>query len=119
MSHPYSHKMQGGAKASERYGHEVAHRARGGRATKVNINIISPSPGREQASPPPLPPAPPMGAAAPPMSGPLPFQPPGGGAPPMPMRARGGKVPMKAGSLSGEGRLEKIKAYGLKPSRGK
>lgn len=29
------------------------------------------------------------------------------------------KVPMKAGSASGRGRLEKIKAYGSKPGKGK
>ena len=116
--------------------------ARGGKTkgkhhhTNVNI-VVAPHGGPPPASgaapaalggPPGLPPGgglPPR----PPMAGP-PGMPPGGMPPPgmkppgMMKRggrayAKGGKVPMKAGALSGEGRLEKKKAYGLKPIKGK
>ena len=86
----------------------VHRRAQGGRATKVNINIISNPRGREQVVPPPLTPAAPMGAAAVPVSGPLPFPPPGGGAPIQP-RKRGGLVKMTGGAEGGLGRLQKAR----------
>jgi hypothetical protein len=115
--------------------------ARGGRAkghTHVNV-VVAPQGGKEPVpvpvgggmGAPPMapPPRPPM---APPMGGP-----PGAGGPPgggMPMRAKGGRVPshpkpsypkpkytktnkgypLDSGSLTGEGRLEKIDAYGSK-----
>ena len=92
--------------------------ARGGRTKKgkgnTNINIIIAGKDKEEAGPPMLPlmPRPPM--APPPGMGP-----PGGppGAPPMPgspmpAMKRGGKVPMKAGAETGQGRLEKKRAYG-------
>lgn len=83
----------------------IDKRARGGRTkSKININIISMPHGREQAGPPPLPPAGPMGVA--PAPGPLPF--PGAGAPPA--RARGGKlVKMTGGAEGGLGRLQKAR----------
>ena len=99
----------------------VVHRARGGRTgSKIDINIISATPrGSQQAVPPPLSPAMmPPGGPAPPMSGPFPFQPPGGGAPMPPPRKYGGKVKMTGGAEGGRGRLQKAKAAraaGLKP----
>ena len=117
-----------------------APRKSGGRAKgkgKTNINIIiaahggkghqpmdgdipgAPAGGLHQGAPnvaPPPPPGMPAGG------------PPGGGAPAMPPmpppatmmpRKRGGRVhyPIKHASGGGLGRLEKIKAYGLKPAR--
>lgn len=108
---------------------------RGGDASGLPM----PPPGMG-AAPPPAPMGPPPGGpmAAPNLGGP-PGAPPGGPpAPPMPgmkrgglatkaniaswsarassntKYAKGGKVPMKAGALSGEGRLDKVKAYGKK-----
>ena len=120
-------------------GGRSAH-ARGGKAKgKTNINIIigahphdqsgggippnapmpAPNAGRPSAVPMPMP-MPPAGGGmpmgAPPMGGA-----PGGmpmGAPPMP-RKSGGRTnyPIHDGAGGGEGRLEKIKSYGMKPSR--
>lgn len=106
--------------------------ARGGKAkgkhhkgTHINIAVVAPH-GKGAAPDPAatMPPAmPPPGGMPPPGAGPM-APPPGMGGPPggppgmPPMKrggvayAKGGKVPMKAGGYSGEGRLEKIKAYG-------
>jgi hypothetical protein len=120
--------------------------ARGGKTkgkhgNHVNIAVIN---GKGQPDAPPAMAAPPGGLPMPPpkppMAGPPglpPGMPPGGppgmppgGMPPPGMKPpgmmkrggkaykRGGKVHMTAGALSGEGRLEKKRAYGLKP-RGK
>lgn len=111
-------------------------RKHGGRARgKTNINIvIAPHAGHQQPQMPPpgmMPPGGPagglhQGVPHPPM--PMPAGgPPGAGGPPPPMapppgpmgRKRGGRVhhyPLKDGSGGGKGRLEKIKAYGLKPA---
>jgi len=119
-------------------------RAAGGRMgkakgkTNVNIIIGQHPPGAPAGGGMPMPPAPrpsmpvPMppppnggmqgppgapGAPGAPMPIPVPMGPPGGGMPPM-GRARGGRTyPIHDGAGGGEGRLEKIKAYGMKPPK--
>ena len=88
----------------------IDKRARGGRTgSKININIISTPNARQQDGPPPLPLAAPLGAAAAPPPGSLPFPAPGGGAPPAPMMKKGGLVKMTGGAEGGLGRLQKAK----------
>lgn len=127
------HGVEGKAK-----GGRVDKYARGGRTKKsskagthVNIAVVAPH-GRHPADGalpggPPLPPPggpglpPGLPPGGPPMGGP-PGLPPGG--PPMPppgmgprppgMMKRGGRVKMKGGAETGQGRLDKIKAYGKK-----
>jgi len=119
-------------------------RAAGGRLGKAkgktNVNIIigqhppgatggggMPMPPAPKPSMPvPMPPPPPGGMQGPPgapgapgapMPVPMPMGPQGGGMPPM-GRARGGRTyPIHDGAGGGEGRLEKIAAYGLKPPK--
>ena len=128
-------------------GGRLARRRGGSAKGKMNVNIIiaqkpsdgaqamhppgGPAPARPITVPPAPPPgAPPMGAGAPmPMPMTMPPPPMGGGSPmpPPPMgRKHGGKVghrsyksvkDMDAGAGGGEGRMEKIKIYGLKPSQ--
>ncbi len=98
--------------------------ARGGKTkghkkggTHVKIAIVNKD--KDQgAMPPMMPPGmPPPGGGMPPGLPPGPGGPPGlppGGPPGMPPMKRGGKVPMKAGAKTGEGRLDKKKAYGAK-----
>lgn len=99
-------------------------RKSGGRTKgKMNVNIIIGAPGGAQGGPPPEMPMPPpqmAGPIRPPMPMPPQGMPPGGppvGAPPpMPMaRKSGGRAyPIDDGAGGGEGRLQKIKAYGKK-----
>jgi hypothetical protein len=105
--------------------------ARGGKTkdkkgTHINIAVVNPhkdaAPGVPPAGGPPgLPPGLPAGGPPGLPPGGPPGMPPPGMKPPGMMRkggkvyARGGKVHMTAGSLTGKGRKEKIAAYGLKP----
>ena len=113
----------------KKHGGRLDKFARGGRTKSkgTHINIVNVAPhGRHPAmgAAPAVPPGPP------PAGGGLPMPPPGMGAGPpgmppgMPMKppgvmkrggkvyARGGKVHMTAGAIAGEGRKQKIKAYG-------
>ena len=125
-------------------GKDRTARAAGGRMGKAkgktNVNIIigqhppgAPAgggmpmpPAPRPSMPVPMPPPPPGGMQGPPgapgapgapMPVPMPMGPQGGGMPPM-GRARGGRTyPIHDGAGGGEGRLEKIAAYGLKPPK--
>lgn len=88
--------------------------ARGGRTKGTNIKIAIVAPSGASPSPPGVEapsPVPPLGGGPPPMP-PMPPMPPR-----PPMMKRGGKVGMKAGAETGEGRLQKAKAYGLKAKK--
>lgn len=98
-------KYARGGKAKGKGGKKGAH-------TKINI-LVAPKSAGDAA--PPMPPEA-LGAAPPPMPPKMPLMPPPGGpagGPPLggPPMKRGGKVGMKAGADSGEGRLQKAKAY--------
>lgn len=108
--------------------------ARGGKAkgkshkggTHIKIAVVAPhsKPGMDPGAP-PMGPSAMMPPGGPPMAPPPGMAPPGAGGPPPPgmppmkrggaLYNKGGKVPMKSGADSGPGRLEKAKAYGLKP----
>jgi len=118
-------------------GGRIARKHGGSAKGKTNVNIIvnphhpsmggqppmggmPPMPPRPQGQPVPVAPPqgmPPQGAA--PMAMPVPVAMPQGGQPPM-GRKRGGRAyPIHDGAGGGEGRLQKIKAYGAKPVKGK
>lgn len=92
--------------------------------TTVNVIIAGQGGGADKMPPPTggppmpmMPPAgPPMPPPRPPMLPPTAMPPPNPGAPPMMGRKDGGRVgyPIKDGAGGGEGRKEKIKAYGAK-----
>ena len=101
-------------------------RANGGKTGKgkTNINIVIAGKGDSDPSAgqmPPMPPRPPTPVPmASPSGSPLPGGPPPGGPPAMPPpmmgRKSGGRAyPIETGSGGAQGRLEKIKSYGLKP----
>lgn len=115
----------GGAVSGKASAPRLDKRARGGRlkpGTKINIIV---APGGGDAKPPmPMPPMP-MPPPPMPMAGPPPGAPPGvpAGRPAMKKGGRvsqklltGGTVRMDAGGGGAKGRMEKIKAYGKRPS---
>jgi len=134
----------GGVFSGEGYPFKVPGEMKGGRSAhahggkagkgKMNVNIIIGAHGHGQPGGASMPNAPvpaPISPRTPPMGGGMPvpppgMMPPGGGAPgaggpPMPPpgmmpRKSGGRTnyPIHDGSGGGEGRLEKIRAYGLK-----
>lgn len=119
---------------SDKYARGGRTKSKGKHGTQVNIAVVAPH-GRHPAdagalpggppSPPPHPPLaggpglpPGLPPGGPPVGGP-PGLPPGmppGMKPPGMMR-RGGRVKMKGGAETGQGRLDKIKAYGKKAKK--
>jgi len=115
------HKKGGKVEAFARGG-KAKGKGKGKKGTNVNITIVQPPKDEKEPiglQPPMMPPRPPMapppGMEGGPGGGPPPMMPPGG-MPPMKRGgvayAKGGKVPMKGGAETGQGRLDKIKAYG-------
>lgn len=100
-------------------GGRVARKS-GGKAGKMNVNIIigekpQPSAPAPAPMPPPMPmppPRPPMAMNGPPPGPPIGAGPPAGGIPPQMMPRKSGGRTQAAGAGSGLGRLEKIKDYG-------
>jgi hypothetical protein len=127
----------GGAAHGEKSHERLDKHARGGKTkgSHVHVNVVVPQGGNKPmippsmppamapSMPPPRPPMPPMAGGAPPMGGApggMPMRPPGmkkGGA--VDKCAKGGVPHMDAGSLSGEGRLEKIDEYGKSAAKKK
>jgi len=128
-SGPSEYKVGGAVSAPrlDQFARGGKAKGKGHKGTNIKIAVIAPGgkpedkmagpgsmpPGMPPGMPPKMPMAMPPPGAGP--GGPPPGLPPG--MPPGPMK-RGGMVKMKAGAGTGEGRLDKISAYGKNARKG-
>jgi hypothetical protein len=113
-------RAKGGATGMKKKGagnHVNVIVAGGGGQPRPQMPMPVPAAGAPMGARPPMPPMPPPGPVAAGMGGagaPGPMMPPRPGMGAMPIRAKGGRVsyPLHDGAGGGEGRLQKIKAYG-------